>query len=695
MAFDFARFVVPDDHDGDGECQPFGLVHGHHLNGIVTSTSHDGPRMTLSVPRSQKPPQPPFFCACDFTGKFHQGLRVSVEPTGDPQHFAGVPDPRNQGSMGPFCDIQIWTNPSHHLRCCESTAGFFVFSEGPCHGQVQFLRLVDAVRFEGGHALKPRGGMPFFIGVHHPAGQRNDRQSRRVSSHVQAVFGLGCDALIEHVLGEQGALFVGSNQHRHVCPCKSATFGRLVVTQATDQGVTQKLFSHVFVCVVNGFDAHLTFKCLSGILAMVLVDVLKASRQSRLHGVKKAVVPVHNLVSTPPIVLENLVVQGLVERGRGVGKRAFVVVNDIRQMKQLTVIPVPPTVNGLFAVANHKGSVALGKDMVDQRNEVLPLRDRGVLEFVDEHVPVPAAQPLKQKRHGVVPHHPRHPVVQRMKGPHVAHLLNGLYFLRNQGQCAHQVHFVKQTLAQHMGLTSGRARDHVGDLFQDIFGMRTNPLDRIHRAWGCGFGGEYPFVKHLLQCGGRCKGFSSFVLFEPSQQRTARHVFFGQPFLGHLIKGHLHTRLQFPLFGFDILADALGNRPKILWTHVSESLEGVAHAFLQHLFAIRVQGVPNAAVLLLLNLQPGKPFQQLGEFLLPLSANPVQHVANSLIHQAILVQFDAIVLIQGQIPSEAFHQPVREAVQRHDREFPVTMKHRGSKSAGALLEGGGVQTGLV
>ncbi len=449
MPFHFAGLVVARHDEGDWKRQPFGLVHGHDLNRIPSATRHNGAGVAHSVPTAQEPAQASLLCASDVPRQFHQGLGVSVKPAGDAQHVAHVSNPRHERAVGAFKGTQVGIQGVHHvfrLEGSESTALPVDLCFFPLDKRVQHRRLMNAVRLQGRDALQPCGGVPFLIGVHHPSRQRDNRKSRWMTPHMEAVFRLGCDAFVEHVLGNAGALLVGPHQHRHVRPRKAASGRRSVVTQTTDDRLMEPLLAHLFVLVAHRFHPDFAFEIAFGVLRLLVVNGFQARRQAMLQGLKKPVVPIHNGPATSPIGPQHLIVQGLVKGALGVCKSPLLVVHDVRQMQQLSVVAVSPAVNRLFSIADHQGAVAFGEDVIDQGNEVLPLGDRRVLEFIHKHMPVAASQPLKQKRYWVVAHHPGDPVVQGMKRSDVSGFLNPFHLLGDEGQRAHQIHLVQKPL---------------------------------------------------------------------------------------------------------------------------------------------------------------------------------------------------------------------------------------------------------
>ena len=221
---------------------------------------------------------------------------------------------------------------------------------------VEHRRFVDAAGGQRRHALKPRGGVPVLRRVHDPARQRDHRQRPGVPAEVKAVFCLRRDAHVEQVLGDVGPLLVRADQNGHLRAAKPSLF---VMSNAGFEGLVQELLTGGAVLVAHGLDMHLAFKLLLRRLTMVVVHLGQIRRQPALHGVEKRPVPFHNGRTTPPVGVEQLVVKGVVKRPSGVGEGPFVVVHDVGQLQQLAVVAVAPAVDGLFAVADHKGPVAL------------------------------------------------------------------------------------------------------------------------------------------------------------------------------------------------------------------------------------------------------------------------------------------------------------------------------------------------
>ena len=105
--------------------------------------------------------------------------------------------------------------------------------------------------------------------------------------------------------------------------------------------------------------------------------------------------------------------------------------------------------------------------------------------------------------------------------------------------------------------------------------------------------------------------------------------------------------------------------------------------------------MPNSTVLFFFDLEPRKALEQFGELFLTRHADAVQEVAYRFVHDAVLVEFDAVILIQGQIAGETLDEPVGETVQGHHRHLSVAMEHgrpEGACTRGENLRG---QRGLV
>ena len=233
------------------------------------------------------------------------------------------------------------------------------------------------------------------------------------------------------------------------------------------------------------------------------------------------------------------------------------------------------------------------------------------------------------------------------------------------------------------------------DLFEHVFRIRGHARHRIHDVVGSRFGGENPVVKHGLQ---RLRGrnrFAATVLFEPCDQGPAGHVFFGQFFATDRFQSLGRPCRKFLLLPLDLCANRLRQGAEIRGRHVAQRFQRVAHALFQHLLAIGGQGVANAAVLLLFHLETGKSLQQGRQGLFTRGANAVEQVAHGLVDDAVLVEFNAVVLIQGQIAGKALHQAVGETVQCHDRHLSIAVEHGGAQGAGAGRQGVGGEAGLV
>ena len=206
--------------------------------------------------------------------------------------------------------------------------------------------------------------------------------------------------------------------------------------------------------------------------------------------------------------------------------------------------------------------------------------------------------------------------------------------------------------------------------------MWSHPLHCVNRGLRSGLGGEHANIKHGLKCGIRRGRLALFAAFQPFDQKTPRHIVFSQAFTRNLCERQLDTRSQLALLRSDFTSNLFGQGLKILRSHVTQRLQRIAHALFQDLFAVNAQRMPDSAVFFFFHLQSGKTLQQFGQLLLPFAANAVQEIPDRFVHQPILIQLDAVVLIQGQIARKALDQSIGEAVQRHDGHFAVAMKHR-------------------
>ena len=376
VAFDLARLVVACNDEGHRKRQSFGLVHGHDLNRISATTGHNGPGVTHAVPRSQEAPQAALLGACDLKGHLHQGFGIGVKPPSHAQDVAHVTHPSDQRAVGVFQGTQIRIQVIHHRLGMEGFEALGLAVDLhllPHHMRVQHFRFPNARGFQRGHALQPRCGMSVFVGIHHPSGQGHDRERGGMTPDMQAVLGLGSDSLVQHVLRDARALLVGAHEDGHVGPVEPATLVRGMVSQSRHQGVVQQGFPRVLVAILDGLNVDLSLEAAFGGLGLVVVDRLQTRWKAVLQSAKKRVVPRHNGLATAPVGLEHLVVQGVVKGPLRVGKRAFFVVHNARQIQQLAVVSVAPAVDGLLAVAHDEGSVALGQDVIHQRDQVLPL----------------------------------------------------------------------------------------------------------------------------------------------------------------------------------------------------------------------------------------------------------------------------------------------------------------------------------
>ena len=129
------------------------------------------------------------------------------------------------------------------------------------------------------------------------------------------------------------------------------------MSQSRHQGVVQQNFPRVLVAILDGLNVDLSLEAVFGGLGLVVVDRLQTGRKAVLQRPKKRVVPRHNGLAAAPIRLEHLVVQGVAKGLLGVGKSAFFVVHDTRQIQQLPVVAIAPTVNGLLAVTHDELSL--------------------------------------------------------------------------------------------------------------------------------------------------------------------------------------------------------------------------------------------------------------------------------------------------------------------------------------------------
>ena len=186
------------------------------------------------------------------------------------------------------------------------------------HKGVQNGRFVDALRLQCGHALQPSCRVTFLCWVHHPARQRHHGKGPGVTPYMQTVFCLRGDPLVEQMLCDARTLLVRSDQDGHVGPRKPPSCLGSMVPQAFDNGPVDHVLSRGFVLFRNGLHMHLALKILHGGLCMVVVHLLEAQRQPRLHRIEKTVVPVHDGATTPPVGSQNLRIQRVAKGAGGI-----------------------------------------------------------------------------------------------------------------------------------------------------------------------------------------------------------------------------------------------------------------------------------------------------------------------------------------------------------------------------------------
>ncbi len=81
---------------------------------------------------------------------------------------------------------------------------------------------------------------------------------------------------------------------------------------------------------------------------------------------------------------------------------------DLREIHEEPHLAIAPAIDGLLGIAYQQCAAAGAQRIVDQRQQAGPLQQRGVLELVDEEVPVAFAHPLVDEGHGFFLHHGRH-----------------------------------------------------------------------------------------------------------------------------------------------------------------------------------------------------------------------------------------------------------------------------------------------
>ena len=70
---------------------------------------------------------------------------------------------------------------------------------------------------------------------------------------------------------------------------------------------------------------------------------------------------------------------------------------DLRKAHKLAYITLTEAVDCLLAVAHHKRLTALRQTVVEQRYKIVPLQDRGILELINQEMPVAIAETLVDK----------------------------------------------------------------------------------------------------------------------------------------------------------------------------------------------------------------------------------------------------------------------------------------------------------
>ena len=83
------------------------------------------------------------------------------------------------------------------------------------------------------------------------------------------------------------------------------------------------------------------------------------------------------------------------------------------------MISIAPAVDGLFGIAHHQRQVPLSQRFAHGNGQIVPLRDRGVLELIDKNVIVALSGSFENKRRRILRHYIGNHGIQATQGAHI------------------------------------------------------------------------------------------------------------------------------------------------------------------------------------------------------------------------------------------------------------------------------------
>ena len=691
--------LVIEPRDDHRVLQALALVNGQDAHRIGAGQDADARLGALAVPMGQET-RPAEFHRRPVLGQFHERLGVGGVTRVQFQTAQDAADGLRQGQGRPGRPVKS----GHHLL----QQGRALKRAIPALRVAPVVPVIAVLLVVGlqqsclipiravGHLHRapslqePQDGTGLFRLLHRFK-EMDHRQRRRMASEGQALVGKGHDArgAGQEVFGQPLGFLVGPHEQGDVPRGKSVR-----------QRLTDPLF-HPFAdqpeallgpIGLHDFDLDPSRKRLACLLTNVGVDFRHLLPHALDQGGVNAVVEVHHLGRTAPVLFNGLDVLFVVHPARridqGLGQDFPLLHREARQGHQLAVVSIAPTVNGLFGIPHNQGELSVRQGLPHRHGQVAPLHDRGVLEFVDEDVGVSLPGPLEDVRGRTVCHHLSNHAVQGAQRAHVVVALDGLVGFAQRREGAHQRQPPRQHdlrpvqpavfRGAHLALHRGQCRQPVVVGRDGGFSRRVVLLgpNALLQPGGQGFGrgvhpsnskawqpiSRHPFPRESVRDAG------------PIQVLSEGHCRFhqGLPTAGHLCA---HPVLD---------GDELGRRPPLQLFQQGEHL-------------LLVNGPPDVEQLpadlgipVVFHSLLHEPPEQLGQVLFV--SNPFEHPVHGRLQQAPGVELHGEVVFELEVGGESPDQSTHEFVERHDGQLAIMPVQGGAQASRTAAEFGHLQS---
>ena len=211
--------------------------------------------------------------------------------------------------------------------------------------------------------------------------------------------------------GDTAGVFIVPAKDRHI---PQAVFIRLQLPDHIQYLVHDFIHVILFVACCSSLNAdHPGFILPAGLLYNLLVGCTVIFRQQRLYHRKEPVVKIDDH-GARAVIHRQVVLTVIPGKGHfAILKQGVVWFPDQkRQSFQLLGVTRPPSVNRLFGVAHQQAHPAGSQRVFDQRQQVVPLQDRCILELIQQKMVVSFPQAFIDERRRLGPHNAGDPSVE-------------------------------------------------------------------------------------------------------------------------------------------------------------------------------------------------------------------------------------------------------------------------------------------